>query len=36
MPLSLTFDHRIVDGEPASRFLREVVRYLERPELLLL
>jgi len=36
MPLSLTFDHRIVDGEPASRFLREVARYLERPELLLL
>lgn len=36
MPLALTFDHRIVDGEPASRFLREVIRYLERPELLLL
>lgn len=36
MPLALTFDHRIVDGEPASRFLRVVIRYLERPELLLL
>lgn len=36
MPLSLTFDHRVVDGEPATRFLRTVVRYLESPELLLL
>ncbi|MEN3048548.1 MAG: dihydrolipoamide acetyltransferase family protein [Candidatus Caldarchaeales archaeon] len=36
MPLSLTFDHRVVDGEPATRFLRTVVRYLENPELLLL
>ncbi|MCS7095377.1 MAG: 2-oxo acid dehydrogenase subunit E2 [Thaumarchaeota archaeon] len=34
MPLSLTFDHRVVDGEPAARFLRTVVRYLENPGLL--
>jgi len=34
MVLSLTFDHRIVDGAPAARFLKEIKRYLEEPELL--
>ena len=29
--LSLTFDHRIVDGAPAAEFLRSVRRYLEDP-----
>jgi pyruvate dehydrogenase E2 component (dihydrolipoamide acetyltransferase) len=33
--LSLTVDHRAVDGEPAARFLREVGRLLEHPETLL-
>ena len=28
MTLSLTFDHRIVDGAPAAAFLRDVVEYL--------
>jgi pyruvate dehydrogenase E2 component (dihydrolipoamide acetyltransferase) len=31
MPLSLTFDHRIVDGAPASRFLQTLVRLIENP-----
>ena len=31
MYLSLTFDHRIVDGAPASEFLQSVKKYLEDP-----
>ena len=31
MYLSLTFDHRIVDGAPAAEFLQKVKRYLEDP-----
>ena len=34
MFLSLTFDHRIVDGAPAARFLRDVVRLIEKPHLI--
>ncbi len=33
--LSLTFDHRLVDGAPAARFLQTIVRYVEEPYLLL-
>jgi pyruvate dehydrogenase E2 component (dihydrolipoamide acetyltransferase) len=29
MGLSLTFDHRAVDGAPSARFLQEVVKKLE-------
>jgi pyruvate dehydrogenase E2 component (dihydrolipoamide acetyltransferase) len=29
--LSLTFDHRIVDGAPAARFLQQIKRMIERP-----
>ncbi|MBI3821088.1 MAG: 2-oxo acid dehydrogenase subunit E2 [Planctomycetes bacterium] len=29
--LSLTFDHRVVDGAPAARFLRSLVAAIERP-----
>ena len=29
LPLSLTFDHRIVDGAPAARFLQSVVKAIE-------
>jgi pyruvate dehydrogenase E2 component (dihydrolipoamide acetyltransferase) len=29
--LSLTFDHRVVDGAPAARFLQAVVRGIENP-----
>ena len=31
--LSLTFDHRIVDGAPAARFLQTVREYVEQPYL---
>ncbi len=36
MPLALTFDHRLVDGAEAARFLNLVISYLEDPDLLLL
>jgi pyruvate dehydrogenase E2 component (dihydrolipoamide acetyltransferase) len=36
MPLSLTYDHRLVDGAAAARFLNEVIDYLESPRRLLL
>ncbi|MBU0607539.1 MAG: 2-oxo acid dehydrogenase subunit E2 [Armatimonadetes bacterium] len=34
--LSLTFDHRLVDGAPAARFMQRVVQLIERPHLLLI
>jgi pyruvate dehydrogenase E2 component (dihydrolipoamide acetyltransferase) len=34
MTLSLTFDHRVVDGAPAMMFLKTLARYLEQPMLL--
>lgn len=34
LPLSLTFDHRVVDGATAQHFLNNVVRHLEDPDLL--
>jgi pyruvate dehydrogenase E2 component (dihydrolipoamide acetyltransferase) len=33
--LSLTFDHRLVDGAPAARFLQRVVQMIEGPHLLM-
>jgi pyruvate dehydrogenase E2 component (dihydrolipoamide acetyltransferase) len=33
--LSLTFDHRLVDGGPAARFLQRVVQLVESPHLLI-
>ena len=36
MPLSLSYDHRLVDGATAGRFLNEVIGYLESPSRLLL
>jgi pyruvate dehydrogenase E2 component (dihydrolipoamide acetyltransferase) len=36
MPLSLSYDHRLVDGAMAARFLSEVIGYLESPGRLLL
>lgn len=35
MPVSLTFDHRIVDGAQAATFLMDIKRHLEDPSLLL-
>ena len=35
MFVSLTFDHQVVDGAPASEFLETVIRYLENPYLIL-
>jgi pyruvate dehydrogenase E2 component (dihydrolipoamide acetyltransferase) len=36
MPLSLSYDHRLVDGGTAARFLNDVIAYLEAPSRLLL
>jgi pyruvate dehydrogenase E2 component (dihydrolipoamide acetyltransferase) len=36
MPLSLSYDHRVVDGADAARFLNDVISYLEAPSRLLL
>ena len=33
--LTLVFDHRIVDGAPAARFLRDFKEYLENPALMI-
>jgi pyruvate dehydrogenase E2 component (dihydrolipoyllysine-residue acetyltransferase) len=33
MFLSLTFDHRLVDGAPAARFLQRVKQFIEQPYL---
>jgi len=36
MPLSIAYDHRLVDGATAARFLNDVIAYLEAPSRLLL
>jgi pyruvate dehydrogenase E2 component (dihydrolipoamide acetyltransferase) len=36
MPLSLSYDHRVIDGAAAARFLKEIIGYLESPGRLLL
>lgn len=36
LPLSLTFDHRVLDGAPAAAFLQTVKQYLESPITMLL
>jgi pyruvate dehydrogenase E2 component (dihydrolipoamide acetyltransferase) len=36
MNLCLTFDHRVLDGAPAARFLQRVKQLLESPMLLLI
>jgi pyruvate dehydrogenase E2 component (dihydrolipoamide acetyltransferase) len=35
MELTLTYDHRVIDGAPAAQFLAKVKAYLEQPYLLL-
>jgi pyruvate dehydrogenase E2 component (dihydrolipoamide acetyltransferase) len=34
MYVSLSFDHRVIDGHVGAAFSYELIRYLERPELL--
>ncbi len=36
LPLSLTFDHRIIDGAYAARFIESISKHLEDSELLLI
>jgi pyruvate dehydrogenase E2 component (dihydrolipoamide acetyltransferase) len=36
LPLSLAFDHRVIDGMEAARFSSDLVQLLEDPERLLL
>ena len=36
LPLSITFDHRVLDGAEAARFLNMVIGLLEDPEKLLM
>ena len=36
MALSLTFDHRLVDGAPAARFLKRIRQLVEKPDYWLL
>lgn len=35
LPLSLTFDHQVIDGAPAARFLQTLITFLEEPEKIL-
>jgi len=32
MTLSLSYDHRIVDGAPAAKFLQKIKHYMESPD----
>jgi len=34
LPISLSFDHRVVDGAEAVKFANAVMKYLEDPEFL--
>jgi pyruvate dehydrogenase E2 component (dihydrolipoamide acetyltransferase) len=36
LPLSLTFDHRIIDGAEAARFMNDLIKHLEDPSLMLI
>lgn len=36
LPLSLTFDHQVIDGAPAADFLDKVISYLQNPYSLVL
>ncbi len=35
MPISMSVDHRIVDGAEVSRFVNEVLSYIKEPMLLM-
>ena len=34
--LSLTFDHRLIDGGDGARFLNSVIQHIEDPDLILI
>ncbi|MFH0972143.1 MAG: dihydrolipoamide acetyltransferase family protein [Candidatus Micrarchaeota archaeon] len=34
LPLSLSFDHRIIDGAEAARFMNDIIAALENPEIM--
>jgi pyruvate dehydrogenase E2 component (dihydrolipoamide acetyltransferase) len=36
LALSLSFDHRVLDGAEAAKFMNDVIRYLENPTLILM
>lgn len=36
LPLSLSFDHRLIDGAQAARFTSDIIKHLEDPDLLLI
>jgi pyruvate dehydrogenase E2 component (dihydrolipoamide acetyltransferase) len=36
LPLSLSYDHRVIDGAAAARFTRRLADLLENPLLMLL
>ena len=36
LPLSLSFDHRVIYGSEAARFMNIVIEHLEDPDLMLL
>jgi pyruvate dehydrogenase E2 component (dihydrolipoamide acetyltransferase) len=36
MNLSLSCDHRVIDGAVAAEFVYEVIKYLEHPDMLFL
>ncbi|MDG2469420.1 MAG: 2-oxo acid dehydrogenase subunit E2 [Pirellulaceae bacterium] len=36
MPMSLSYDHRLIDGAAAARFLNEIIAYLNAPSRILL
>jgi pyruvate dehydrogenase E2 component (dihydrolipoamide acetyltransferase) len=36
LPLSLSYDHRVIDGAAAARFTRRIAEMLENPLLMLL
>ncbi len=35
MPLFLSFDHRVIDGAAAAKFVNDIIRHLEDPDLML-
>jgi pyruvate dehydrogenase E2 component (dihydrolipoamide acetyltransferase) len=36
LPLSLSYDHRIINGAAAARFTRRIAEMLEKPMMMLL